>query len=181
MVANLQDATHAELVARIADREAEAEVCRRFAPRIRLYGKKHLRDDDRTAELVQRVLVVVIEALRAGTIAEPEHLDRFVLGVARNTAHRLRAGEARLEPVEDAVLEALDVGAAMRTEAVDVGALMACVGKLDERARTVLFLSFYRERSADEIAQAMQTSPGNVRVLRHRAMVAVRACMEAAA
>jgi RNA polymerase sigma-70 factor (ECF subfamily) len=177
---SLEHASHAELVARVADRDAEAEVCRRFAPRIRLYGKKHLRDDDRASDLVQRVLVVVIEAIRAGTIGEPEHLDRFVLGVARNTALRIRATEARLEPVEHAALEALDLGAVMRTDALDVDALMSCVGKLDERGRTVLFLSFYRERSADEIAQALQTSPGNVRVLRHRAMVAVRDCMEGA-
>jgi len=53
---------------------AEDEICRRFAPRIRLYGLRHLRDAQAAADLVQDVLVRVIEALRGGRLREP---DRF--------------------------------------------------------------------------------------------------------
>src|SRR5215470_4393750 len=74
---------------------AEAELCRRFAPRIRLYGLRHLRDEDRARDLVQAVLLVVLEAARAGRIADPERVDRFMLGTSRNVALRIRAGDAR--------------------------------------------------------------------------------------
>lgn len=180
----LEHATHAELVERVAvrgtDREAESEVCRRFAERIRLYGLKHLRNDDRAQELVQRVLVTVIEALRAGRVEEPHHLDRFVLGVCRNLSSRLRVVEGRLEPVEAERLEQLaGLGVEMSTAALDMNALFDCVARLEPRAQLVLQLSFMREKSAEEIASVMATSAGNVRVVRHRAMAQLRDCMAA--
>ena len=182
MESTLEHVSHAELVERVAargtDREAEAEVCRRFAPRIRLYGLKHLRSEDAAGELVQRVLVAVIEAMRARRIEEPQHFDRFVLG-SRNLAMRLRASERRAEPTESAVLEQLE-GAAMRVEAVDARALLECMRKLEIRAVTVLHLTFYRDKSAEEIAAALAISAANVRVVRHRAVVALRECMEGA-
>ncbi|MET0593614.1 MAG: hypothetical protein ABW133_13000, partial [Polyangiaceae bacterium] len=33
-------------------RKAETELCHRFAPRIRLYGLRHLHDEDRARDLV---------------------------------------------------------------------------------------------------------------------------------
>lgn len=176
----LEHATYAELVERSGDRDAEAEVCRRFAPRIRLYGLKHLRDEDRAAELVQLVLVAVIEALRAGRVEEPQHLDRFVLGTCRHIAARVRAADRRAEPIENHALEQL--GAVLpATDALDFGALSNCIQRLDARSRSVLFMSFYRDKSADEIASVLETTAGNVRVVRHRAMTELRHCMEAAA
>jgi RNA polymerase sigma-70 factor (ECF subfamily) len=174
----MDNASHAELVARPADRAAEAEICRRFAPRIRLYGLKHLRDDDRASELVQRVLVGVIEAVRGGRIEEPEHLDRYVLGMARNMAARLRASEAKAEAMEPARLDELGLASIARFDAVDVAPLLDCISKLDARSRTILQLAYYRDRTADEIAAALEMTAGNVRVVRHRAMVALRGCME---
>lgn len=177
----LEHASFAELVRRPFDAVAETEVCVRFAPRIRLYGLKHLRDEDRASELVQLVLVAVIEALRAGRVTEPDHLDRFVLGTCRHVAARMRTREAKAVATEPAILEALDVRSVMpAVDAVDVGVLIDCVGKLEARAQTVLHLTFYRDKTADEIAAVMDTSAGNVRVIRHRAMTQLRDCMEAA-
>lgn len=171
---------HADLVRRVAAGhapEAEAEVCRRFAPRIRLYGLKHLRDEERARDLVQAVLVAVIEAMRAGRVEEPEHFDRFVLGVCRHVATRAWQREARMQPSD-----AVDLGAVMPAmDALDIPALMSCIEKLEDRARTVLHLSFYRDKSADEIAGALGTSAGNVRVVRHRAMAQLRDCLGGAA
>lgn len=156
----------------------EAELCRHFAPRIRLYGLKHLRDEDRARDLVQAVLVAVIEAVRAGRVEEPEHLDRFVLGVCRNLAlHVHRTDRRGAVPVAPDQLDIAAVLPAM--EALDVEALLHCLAALEVRARTVLQLSFYREKSADEIAAALATTAGNVRVLRHRAVAQLRDCMEA--
>ena len=154
-------------------------MCRRFAPRIRLYGLKHLRSEDAAAELAQRVLVAVIEALRAGRVEEPQHFERFVLGTCRNLAARMRAADARAEATDPAVLGELATATLAPLEVLDVERLMHCIYKLELRARTVMHLSFYRERSAEEIGEAMGLTPGNVRVMRHRAIAALRVCMAA--
>jgi len=176
----LEDLADAELVRRVAQeapaRHAEAELCRRFAPRIRLYGLRHLRSEDRAADLVQGVLLALLEAARGGHIAEPEHLARFVLGTCRNVALRVRQREARLSPSDPAEL---DVGAYLpRLEHVDVPALLACMTKLDARSRTVLMLSYHAENSAEEIATLLESTAGNVRVLRHRALAQLRVCLD---
>jgi RNA polymerase sigma-70 factor (ECF subfamily) len=156
----------------------EAALCRQFAPRIRLYGLKHLRDEDRARDLVQGVLVIVIEALRAGRVEDLERLDRYVLGTCRHVVQRMRHEGARAEPTDGAVFEALAALPAIDT--VDHAALFRCMGHLEARARTILLMSFYRERSADEIAGAMNLSAGNVRVVRHRALAQLRDCLGAA-
>ena len=100
MVESLADAELVDRIARGADvREAEAELCRRFAPRIRLYGLRHLRSEDRAADLVQSVLLSVLDAARSGRVEQAEQLDRFVLGTCRNVACRVRETETRTVPV----------------------------------------------------------------------------------
>src|SRR5262249_59851450 len=77
----------ADLASRIADgdRAAEAELCRRMGPRIRLYGLRHLRSSSAADDLVQHVLLKVLEALRSDRLREPDKLARFVLGTCRMT------------------------------------------------------------------------------------------------
>jgi RNA polymerase sigma-70 factor, ECF subfamily len=82
----------ADLAPRIADgdREAEAEMCRRMGPRIRLYGLRHLRSPSAADDLVQQVLVKVLEALRTARLRESDKLVQFVLGTCRLTVLDLR-------------------------------------------------------------------------------------------
>jgi RNA polymerase sigma-70 factor (ECF subfamily) len=178
----IPDVADRELVRRIARRdgarEAEGELCRRFAPRVRLYGLRHLQTEDRAADLVQGVLLAVLEAAREGRIEEPDRVDRFVLGTCRNIAMRVRQREARMKPAEGAEL---DAGAFVPDFArIDAGALMQCMSKLDGRSRTVLILSFQAESDADEIAKITETTAGNVRVVRHRALAQLRRCLDGA-
>jgi len=177
MIAGVPDG---ELVRRIVAedraREAEAELCRRFGPRVRLYGLRHLRNEDGAADLVQGVLLAVLEAARAGRIEDPDHIDRFVLGTCRNVALRVREREGRTRPLEAADLDVAEL--APTFERIDVGALMDCMTKLDGRSRTVLVLSFQAESGADDIAKHLDTSAGNVRVLRHRALAQLRQCLD---
>src|SRR5215471_2495531 len=87
----------AELVRQIGsgDREAEVELFRRMAPRIRLYGLRHLRDSHASDDLTQQVLITTLEALRAGRLREPEKLASFVLGTCRMTVLDLRRNAQR--------------------------------------------------------------------------------------
>ena len=83
------------------DAAAEAAICRRFGPRIRLYGLKHLRSEAAAADLVQDVLVMVLTKLRDGAVREPERLASFVLGMARQTViDQQRGGRRRARILE---------------------------------------------------------------------------------
>lgn len=179
-IGRMRGASDAELVAAIARGDAaahaaESELCRRFAPRIRLYGLRHLRDEERARDLTQHVLLSVLEALRAQRVDDPARLDRFVLGTCRNVAQRLREREQRTPLADAASLERLHVEP-MRME---LRPLYACLSQLEARARAILMLSFVEERSADEIATALHLQASNVRVIRHRALHAVRNCLDA--
>lgn len=89
-----------EMVRRIGsghDREAEGELFRRMAPRVRLYGLRHLREGHAADDRTQQVLLTTIEALRAGKLREPEKLESFILGTCRMTMLDLRRGAQRRE------------------------------------------------------------------------------------
>lgn len=154
----------------------EAELYRRFAPRVRLYGLRHLRDEASAQDLVQEVLVVTIERLRAGEVRQPDDIASFVLGTSRMIAGSLRRRVSRREAL-DARFAHLPIAAAPETPDLDGPRLAGCLHALAERDRAVLLLTFYAERTAPEIARALGLSPGAVRVVRHRALDRLRACM----
>src|SRR5689334_10559453 len=84
------------------DAEAEAEFCRQMAPRIRLFGLKRLRSEAAAADLVQDVLLLVLQKLRAGAVREPERIASFVLGAARQLCIDTRRNAGRRERLLDA-------------------------------------------------------------------------------
>jgi RNA polymerase sigma-70 factor (ECF subfamily) len=157
---------------------AEAELYRRFAPRVRLYGLRHLRDEEAARDLMQQVLLQTIEKLRAGGVRDMNMIASFILGTSRMLALNLRRRERRRE----ALLERLPTeGPAFipATSAIDEDLLEGCLSTLGERERTVVRLTFYGEKSSREIAMTLGTSEGNVRVIRSRAIDRLRACLGA--
>src|SRR5512132_3132771 len=78
-----------------AAHDEEAELYRRFAPRVRLYGLRHLRDAAAAQDLVQQVFVVTIERLRRGEVRNVEAIGSFILGTSRTVAADLRRTEKR--------------------------------------------------------------------------------------
>jgi RNA polymerase sigma-70 factor (ECF subfamily) len=178
----------ADLARRIAARAPgaataeEAELYRRLAPRVRLYGLRHLRSEAAAADLAQHVLVLAIEKLRAGQVREPERIASFVLSAARLVARDLRRATARRR--EDpallpGVVETLPAADAPQ-EPLDLDRLRRCLDALAERDRTVIVLSFYDERTSGQIAGQLGLSEGNVRVIRHRALAQLHRCLEPA-
>lgn len=159
----------------------ETELVRRFAPRVRLYGLRHLRSRAAADDLVQAVLVIVLEAVRAGTVRDPDKLPSFVLGTCRHVAGGWRRGEARRQGLLDRFGDALVDAARARAPALDRERLAGCLAGLAPREQLVINLTFYEDRDADEIATALATTAGNVRVVRHRALAHLAACMGAAA
>lgn len=174
------DLSDTDLVLRIGqghDPEAESEVCRRMGPRIRLYGLRHLRDHAAAEDLMQQVLIVVLQALRAGRLRESEKLASFVLGTSRMTILEIRRGTQRREKLlEQFGPEAL---APMSSWAprLDHERLLGCVQGLKERERWVIVMSFYDEKTGADVARFLGVSEANVRVIRHRAIHQLRRCM----
>lgn len=170
----------ADVVRRIGaghDREAEGELVRRMAPRVRLYGLRHLRDGQAADDLTQQVLMTTIEALRAGRLREPEKVASFVLGTCRMTVLDLRRGaQRRARLLEQFGTDLLPRAEPPRPE-LDHDRLARCLRALRERERTVVVMTFYDERTGADVAGLLGVSEANVRVIRHRAIHQLRACM----
>jgi RNA polymerase sigma-70 factor (ECF subfamily) len=159
------------------DADAEQELCRRFAPRIRLYGRRHLRSDAAAADLVQDVLLLTLQKLRDGALREPDKIASFILGTCRQTVIDGRRGGIRRERILDTFSASLPALTADAEDAPDSVRLAQCLERLAERERSVLIMSFYDERAADEVGTALGLSAGNVRVIRHRGIERLRLCM----
>lgn len=157
---------------------AEGALCRKFAPRIRLYGRRHLADDQTAEDLVQLVLVRVLEALRAGRVDEPQRLGSFVLGTCRYVSWEMRRAEKRQRAIlaEAAVL--VDEHAPPEPIRYDVIKLFLCLERLPDRERQVVRMTFMDDRDTDEVARRLGLTTGNVRVVRHRALAKLHDCLE---
>ena len=160
------------------DADAEAELCRRFAPRIRLYGLRHLRSEAAAADLVQDVLMLTLEKLRAGAVREPDRLASFILGTCRQTVIDGRRGGQRRQRILDTFAPTMDFASEDSDTALDASRLEHCLELLPERERSVLVMTFYDDRPADEVGAALGLSAGNVRVIRHRGIERMRRCVE---
>jgi RNA polymerase sigma-70 factor, ECF subfamily len=176
MIVELSDA---ELVVQIGSGEpqAEAELFRRLAPRIRLYGLRHLRDEYAADDLTQQVLITTLEALRAGRLRQPEKLASFVLGTCRMMVLDLRRCAQRKERLLGQFGADLIAPAPAPGPNLDYEQLARCVQNLKERERAVVIMTFYDEQTSADVSNFLGVSEGNVRVIRHRAIHQLRDCM----
>ena len=163
------------------DRASEAELFRRMAPRIRLYGLRHLREEHAADDLVQQVLMIVLEALRAGRLRDSDKLASFVLGTCRMTVLDLRRNTQRKERLLDQYGADLLAPATASVPHPDQEQLRHCVQRLKEREKAVIVMSFYDEETGADVARFLGVSEANVRVIRHRAIHQLRGCMGGAA
>ncbi len=179
---SMEQLTDADLVRAVTSGvdavRAEAELYRRFAPRIELYGRRHLASSLAAKDLVQEVLLRVIEAVRESRLENPASLASFVLGTCRHVtwdAHRADERRARLARAAAAHRDLAEAPAEPEQNAVL--RLMGCVGSLPGREAAVVRMSFWEDRPAEEIGARLGLSAVNVRVIRHRALARLVVCM----
>jgi RNA polymerase sigma-70 factor (ECF subfamily) len=172
--------TDSDLVRQIGagERESEAELFRRMAPRVRLYGLRHLRNEHGADDLVQQVLLTTLEALRAQRLREPEKLASFVLGTCRMTLLDQRRAAQRRERILEQFGVELAGPAQTSRPRLDHDRLERCVQNLRERERALIVMTFYDEETGAGVASFLGISEANVRVIRHRAIHQLRQCME---
>jgi len=176
------DVEDAELVRRITSSpkdcaEEEAELYRRMAPRVRLYGLRHLRDEQAAADLAQEVMLTVLEALREGKLREPEMFVSFVLGTCRMTVLNIHRNASRRQELLEQYRGDLPPMTYSPAPQLDRTQLQRCLQGLPERERSVVVMSYFDEHSAIEVASFLAISETNVRVIRHRALGRLRNCM----
>jgi RNA polymerase sigma-70 factor (ECF subfamily) len=156
--------------------QEEAELCRRYLPRLRLYGLRHLRAEDRADDLAQDVLLIVLGKLRAGDVREPDRIGSFILGVARmrtKSSHRTGGRRAQLD-------ESFDTLPSHSHELPDPIArdhIVRCLDTLNEQQKAVVILTYYGEQSTQSVASSLGLSANNVRVTRHRGIARLRDCL----
>ena len=183
-LAALADAALARRIAAAGarvDAAAETELYRRLAPRVRLYGLRHLRDPHGARDLMQQVLLMTLERLRAGKLRDPERIASFVLGMSRLVVLEMRRGTWRRETLLATYGDTPEAVEVPEPLALDADKLAGCLQALGERERTVVTLTFFADRTGEEVAAELGLSAGNVRVIRHRALARLRACMGEAA
>jgi RNA polymerase sigma-70 factor (ECF subfamily) len=161
------------------DREAEAALCRLLAPRVRRYGMRHLRDAEAAADLMQNVMLMTLEKLRAGALRDPEQVVSFVFGTCRLVVLDMRRGALRRERLLEAYGEDLPYADIAPAPRVDDERIERCLETLPERERTVLVTTFHEDRDAADVATQLGLTAGNVRVIRHRALEHLRDCVMA--
>lgn len=164
--------------AEAGDRGAEAALCARFASAVRTFARRRLRGEDAIAEFAQDVFLRFVEALRAGAVAEPERVGGFVLGICKNIAReRARAQERRAGLWAQFGSALASVEEAPELAAYQLAQLEDCLSQLAQRTREVIRHAYVEGASAAEIAARLQLTEGNVRVVRHRGLEALRTCM----
>lgn len=156
---------------------AEAELCRRYQRRVYLYGLKHTRDREAAADLVQDVLAMVLEKARARQVQEPERFGSFVLGTCRLLVVNQRRKDWRRGKILAQYFDPREPQSGEPAAASDLARALECLHGLADRERSVLLLSYYAELDANAIAAEIATSPQNIRVIRHRALERLHACM----
>ena len=155
----------------------EAELYRRFAPRVRLYGRRHLQNDAAADDLAQDVLLLTIERLHAGEVRRPEDIGSFILGTGRVMAHSERRIARRRDALAARFMDRTVETVPSFVAALDAPRVAACLRALAERDRLVVLLTFYADRQAPRIAEDLGVSPGAVRTIRHSAIARLRDCL----
>jgi RNA polymerase sigma-70 factor (ECF subfamily) len=112
-------------------------------------------------------------------VQDLELIDRFMLGTCRNVAHSMRRTRQREEDKERRLSSELGKAVVPPWERVESRRVEECLAALAPRDSRVLQLLFQEGETAADVAAILGTTAGNVRVIRHRAIVRLRECVEA--
>lgn len=160
-----------------SDRQAFDEIVRRYQHRLQSYAARMLLGDSSTAsDLAVEALVRLWERRH-----DYRHCDRLASWLYRTT-HRLILDELSRTRVQDS-LDTNVPGHQNVQKLVEIGvqaqAARGAVSQLSVPLRTVFILSVYQEMSYQEIADALEISPGTVASRKHEAVQMLRQNMSA--
>jgi RNA polymerase sigma-70 factor (ECF subfamily) len=88
----------------------------------------------------------------------------------------MRSAEFKAVPLPDDDL--VRVAGTVEPHVPEMSALARCLHALEPRAQDVLMMTYREDLAATEVATRLDTTAGNVRVLRHRALASLRRCLD---
>ncbi len=151
------------------ERTAEESFARHFHPRLLAMCRVRLRDDALAQDLAQDSLLASLEALRKGSLRDPEKLAAFVHGVARNTINnyfRRRQAQPDQEELRD------EMRVAVMPNPEETGRRAAVereIAALDPLDRRILQMTLVGGLKPGEIASRLNLSGDVVRQRKLRA------------
>jgi RNA polymerase sigma-70 factor (ECF subfamily) len=175
----------ASLVERVrgGDVEAFAELYRRHAGGVRCAVSDTVRDPERQRDLVQESFARALAKL--DSLREPSQFRPWVLQIARNAAtdewrRRPPAALAWLDDPDSSVeLADEEPGPEVRAELDQLAqAIQAGLATLLPREAAAVSLAIHLGFGPSEIAEALDLSQGNARVILHRARRRLQAALE---
>jgi RNA polymerase sigma factor (sigma-70 family) len=131
------------------------------------YATWILRDPEVAREVVQETFLRLCRENQSKVAA---HLVQWLFTVCRNLAFDTRKREARMTPLEDT-----EIGVDVNLEQKEtVGEIFRLVQTLPKNQREVVYLKFQCDLSYKEISEVTKLSVGNVGLLLHTALKAIR-------
>jgi RNA polymerase sigma-70 factor, ECF subfamily len=131
-------------------------------------------------ELYNNIMAVFIEKFQGLTFENFSSLKSYVFAIAENKVkefYRAQTREHRTESLEQVHSKAYFEGLNAIEENEDqyrLKKIYALVDHLSFQEKKVLLLYYNEEKSLDEIAELLQLTPGNVRVIKHRAIEKIK-------
>ena len=131
------------------------------------YATWVMRDSELAREIVQETF---LRLCRENPAKVDGHVAQWLFTVCRNLAFDTRKREARMTPLQDA-----DIGVDSNLEKKEtVGEIFRFVENLPKNQREVVYLKFQCDLSYKEISEVTRLSVGNVGLLLHTALKAIR-------
>jgi RNA polymerase sigma-70 factor, ECF subfamily len=159
---------------------AERDLCELLGPRVHLFAFRRLRSYADAADVTQETLSIVISTLRNNKLQDAARIAQFALGTSRHLVSRVIRGKRMRRALQDVMADATSTAVSPPERwSLDFRTLLQCLDKLGERDRRVVGMTFHDDLTAADIATSIGLTTANVRVIRHRALVQLRHCVDA--
>lgn len=164
------------------DPDAFGKIYDMYAPRIYRFVFFKVSFEEEAKDITADVFLKAWQYLLDEKGKEVQHLGGLLYRIARNrvidfyrsrSANETRTISKEVEQISDAKDLQEDVDLKMSAETVGQHLRL-----LKDEYREVLVMKYLDEMETDEIAEALDKTPGNVRVLLHRAITALRNVMQ---
>lgn len=154
--------------------EVQESDLARFRERLTLFAARRTRNWAEAEDVAQETLKRGFEALLANKLRDPAALPAFLFATARHVCQQRDRAAGRAQRALTRFGATADGPSENSLESLIVRERVARVRttleELDAADREILSLTYGQGLRADEIARRLGTTPGNVRVRRHRAL-----------
>ena len=150
-----------------------------MVPAVRAFARRRYSAVQDVDDFCQDALIRIIGLVQAERVERPEDIGAFALGVCRHIFSEKQRKETRREALWQRAAPLVETTLAGPAEFDSVSIrLEGCLSALTHRSREVIQRTWFLEQDGSAIGEALSMSTANVRVVRHRALGALRTCMD---